>query len=823
MPQSIAPTEGKRKYKPHFNFITLHYAYIIGIIILGSIVIYPMKNMRYIDALFFASGAATQSGLNTIDLNLIKTYQQVITWFVPMITTPIFINTVVVYVRLHWFEKRFEHIVSMSRQPSRARTMSMSRQRTGGGDADAIERGIRGREIKVLHTNTMNSGKFSVVEGPDGMMMRPTFSPEDSKTGSVEDVNQRSPSPGNSSSTAAEPPTAEGIKSTGTIERVPPPTANSNIQFVGLPTPQDQINSIDNADHPHIAFVENQRSPNAGRALRIPGPREFDQGHRATEVDEDDTYTLNQTRTRELDRINENGHTPSRSYSMANAGTNATATSNLRMRKLPTVERFLPHATTAISSAFSMGTAVKPKVSRVFSRSASKEPTHMPYLSYRPTMARNSQFMDLTDEQRDELGGIEYRSLKMLAKILVGYYLFFHVFGIVGILPWIYRSPALKKYIESCGVAPWWWAMYTSETTFNDVGFTLTPDSMISFQKSTWLLLLTTFLIVIGNTGFPCLLRFVIWLVFKLSPKNSSMRESLNFLLDHPRRCFTLLFPSRETWVLFWVLIVLNGADVILFIVLDLKDKDVTDIAVGHRIIGAIFQAASTRTAGTSVVNIADLHPAVQVSYMIMMYISIFPIAISVRRTNVYEEKSLGVYTEEDDDEGGSSPTSYIGVHLRKQLSFDLWYIFLGLFIICIAEGHHIENKAKDINAISFSTFAVLFEVVSAYGTVGLSLGYPTKNASFSTMFSTVSKLVIIAMQIRGRHRGLPYELDRAILLPKEQRDAELTSIRRRGSNLSQAHMSAFGRPFSVRAQSIQSQVIEDSDDDQPHHPRPRQ
>jgi hypothetical protein len=28
--------------------------------------------------------------------------------------------------------------------------------------------------------------------------------------------------------------------------------------------------------------------------------------------------------------------------------------------------------------------------------------------------------------------------------------------------------------------------------------------------------------------------------------------------------------------------------------------------------------------------------------------------------------------------------------------------------------------------------------------------------------------LVIIAMQIRGRHRGLPYELDRAILLPSE-------------------------------------------------------
>lgn len=43
-----------------------------------------------------------------------------------------------------------------------------------------------------------------------------------------------------------------------------------------------------------------------------------------------------------------------------------------------------------------------------------------PYLSYTFSVGRNSQFYDLTQEQRDELGGIEYRSLKTLAWILVG-------------------------------------------------------------------------------------------------------------------------------------------------------------------------------------------------------------------------------------------------------------------------------------------------------------------------------------------------------------------------------------------------------------------
>ena len=207
---------------------------------------------------------------------------------------------------------------------------------------------------------------------------------------------------------------------------------------------------------------------------------------------------------------------------------------------------------------------------------------------------------------------------------------------------------------------------------------------------------------------------------------------------------------------------------------------------MGLRVLNGIFQAASTRTAGTAIVNIASLHPGIQVSYLIMMYISAFPIAISVRRTNVYEEKSLGIYGSAPEEEEDEKEPSYIGAHLRRQLSFDLWFIFLGLFIIAIAEG----PRLQDPNDVAFSLFACLFEIVSAYGTVGLSLGYPTINASFSAEFGVVSKLVIVAMQIRGRHRGLPYELDRAILLPSEslhktEDQDSANRMQRRMSNLS--------------------------------------
>jgi hypothetical protein len=235
-------------------------------------------------------------------------------------------------------------------------------------------------------------------------------------------------------------------------------------------------------------------------------------------------------------------------------------------------------------------------------------------------------------------------------------------------------------------------------------------------------------------------------------------------------------------------------------------------LPVNLRVLDGWFQAVSTRTAGFGVVNLAELHPAIQVSYLIMMYISVLPIAISVRRTNVYEENSLGIYgspAEENEDEG---EPSYVGAHLRRQLSFDLWYIFLGFFVIAIAEGTRLQSGDP-----AFTLFSVLFEIVSAYGTVGLSLGYTNINASFSAEFGIIAKLVIIAMQIRGRHRGLPYELDRAILLPSEhlqEKEAQYAAnrMRRRSSAGTMAQVSSGamktdrGRSKSPRSPHRESQ-----------------
>lgn len=231
----------------------------------------------------------------------------------------------------------------------------------------------------------------------------------------------------------------------------------------------------------------------------------------------------------------------------------------------------------------------------------------------------------------------------------------------------------------------------------DNLGFTLTPDSMIQFNDATWPLLIMSFLAFAGNTLYPVILRLLIWTMSKVVPKNSSIKETLQFILDHPRRCYTLLFPSRPTWILFSIIFVLNFVDVLLIILLDLHNPAVNYLPIGPRILSAIFQAASARHTGAASFNLADVNPAVQFSLVVMMYISVLPIAISIRSSNTYEERALGIYGHEEGvDE--STGTSYIKTHIRNQLSFDLWYIFLGTFCICIAEANRIMDANEPVS-----------------------------------------------------------------------------------------------------------------------------
>ncbi|KAL2787686.1 cation transport protein-domain-containing protein [Aspergillus keveii] len=638
-------------WTPSLNFINLHYAYIIFMGLLGLIVLYPYGNLRAIDAYFFGASASTESGLNTIDVKELKTYQQLYIYFIPIFTNLGFINILVVVVRLYWFEKRLKEAAITLRRKKH--------------------------------------------EDPETPQKQPTMA------------------------------------SGGDNEPSNPLNRTTSISFADPPARGEEA-----------------------KALYIPSPRERDQGRGIEEVDyEGSEITLERAQTSE---------------------SQSTTSGKIRQRRAIQQQQ---HSTSmSISRVAETLFTLGPSSSRSRQETVARPPQELqlsqqlalPELSSQATVGRNSQFRNLTAEDRELLGGIEYRAMKLLLKIVTAYFFGLHLFGVICLVPWIRNTdPKYREYLQECGQNSVWWAFYSAQTMVDNLGFTLTPDSMITFQDASWPMIVMSFLAYAGNTFYPCLLRLIIWIMAKVCPKSSSHREVLEFLLAHPRRCYTLLFPSKPTWILFGILFVMNFVDIILIIVLDLHNPEVASLPGGPRLAAAIFQAASARHTGTSSFNLANVNPAVQFSLLVMMYIAIFPIAISIRASNTYESRALGIY-HVDGEVNEADSRSYVLTHIRNQLTFDLWYIFLGIFCICIAES----DRIMDPDEPAFAVFPIFFEVVSAYGNVGLSLGYPTVSTSLSGQFTIFSKLVICAMMIRGRHRGLPYRLDRAIVLPTDKSDA---------------------------------------------------
>lgn len=238
----------------------------------------------------------------------------------------------------------------------------------------------------------------------------------------------------------------------------------------------------------------------------------------------------------------------------------------------------------------------------------------------------------------------------------------------------------------------------------------------------------------------------------------------------------------------------------------------------------------AVRAAGFTVVSIPTLYIGVQVLYLIMMYISVYPVVITMRNSNVYEERSLGIYDDNDpaikeqeqasnpfansqepgkrhflrrrntaavlgkqlkraatfqgvgvrssnQDEEETSRISFIRQQIRGQLAHDLWWLVLAIMVIVIRETDHFLE-----DPVTYSVFNILFESVSGYACVGLSVGLPNDSYSFSGGMHKVSKLVTCLVMMRGRHRGLPVAIDRAVRLPGEKLhkdEAEDTKIRR--------------------------------------------
>ncbi|EFJ36469.1 hypothetical protein SELMODRAFT_79151 [Selaginella moellendorffii] len=345
----------------------------------------------------------------------------------------------------------------------------------------------------------------------------------------------------------------------------------------------------------------------------------------------------------------------------------------------------------------------------------------------------------------------EHSATVSLTWIVVWYYILVHLTGFFITWRCILGDASAKSSLESKNINIGFFALFLTVSSFANAGFVLVDENMTLFSSSTVLLLALAAIILLGNTMFAPSLRGIIWLLHRV---DATRREDYEFLLEHPRKCYTHLFPRTTTLWLVLAVTGFNGFECLMFYILDWKSKALEGFGTGDKVVNGIFQSVNTRSAGMNSMNLADLSPSMLFLYCGMMYIAAYPVFLSRQYSRHYEAKEQ---------------------RASRLLAQDWAYLFLATFFICVSDNKQLKSDPRN-----FTIFSVIFEVISAYGNVGLTLGYscslridsaPCTDVpySFSGKWGVVGKLLLILVMFLGRHRGLPDSIDSAILLPEDK------------------------------------------------------
>ncbi|KAH7325484.1 cation transport protein-domain-containing protein [Rhizoctonia solani] len=393
--------------------------------------------------------------------------------------------------------------------------------------------------------------------------------------------------------------------------------------------------------------------------------------------------------------------------------------------------------------------------------------------------------ISLDEDDLEKMGGDEYNALVVLSWIVAGHYFVNHMIAFIILAPYSAKVPLVRDVIEAQNQSTGrtlnttWFALFSVISAYANAGLTVVDTSLTQMSSAYVMIFVIIWLILVGATAFPLSLRFMVWLGTKVFRRGNTNR-GLRFLLRHPRRCFMYLFPSHQSWYLLFTLVVIFILDWVAYLTFNIGMPGIEAVPVGPRVVGGFLQAVGQRAGGFTTINLQAIAPALQVVYIATMFVQVYPIAMAVRTSNVYEDSGVVIYEEEEDDEeptnlsgGGSAGfTAYLGWHVKHQLAQDLFWLLAALTTLCAFERSRILAE----ETAYFNIFSLFFEIVSAFANVGFSLGVSSQPFSLSGEMRSIPKLVIIGLMIRGRHRGLPMAIDRSVQLPTEYKTTSVVT-----------------------------------------------
>lgn len=212
---------------------------------------------------------------------------------------------------------------------------------------------------------------------------------------------------------------------------------------------------------------------------------------------------------------------------------------------------------------------------------------------------------------------IEHQGLVVLSWLVPLYIVVWQLIAVGITLVAFSLSRPASTILQQLDENTFFFSFFTIVAAFTNSGVPANDADLVPFQSQCFLLVLFTLVSLMGNLLYPACLRFIIWILHSLV--SSSRKPVYGYLLNHPRRCFTHLFPYKQSVWLCLTVLGFTGFQLIFFCALDWDSEALEGLKPISKIVDGIYQSVSARNAGGDVVDISELVSPMLVLYLFMM------------------------------------------------------------------------------------------------------------------------------------------------------------------------------------------------------------
>ncbi len=289
-------------------------------------------------------------------------------------------------------------------------------------------------------------------------------------------------------------------------------------------------------------------------------------------------------------------------------------------------------------------------------------------------------------------------------------------------------------------------SVFLAVSAFCNAGFALWPDNLISWQQHAGVNLVVMGLIIMGGLGFAvideCL--HLARLHFSRLCHPQSLSQLLNNSRCNPHAPKPTLKLSAHSHIVLTTTLFLVFAGALLIMLPEYFANDHDTSSISQLILPSLFQSVTSRTAGFATTNIAGLTDISLMVIIVLMFIGGSPGSCAGGIKTTSFRVLLGFIKAQL---LGRSEVTVRGKAMDGQtinkmfvlLIFSMLTIIVATFCLAYTEG-----GAQPHGKTPFQILDLLFEVVSAFATVGLS-------TNVSPQLSTAGKLIDCLLMFIGR------------------------------------------------------------------------